>query len=200
MIDMIWRALIHHREEYMKFCKDNLGGFLERQDPKESLTHHYFDYRRTLELLNIYNDKLEACKFLWPDLTPDQYLVEYNKTISATRKDIQTHQAQMTDLCKNNLELISKNILMICNEVMKKSGSDTAPARPKCSKDEFKTISLKPITVNNLYNKLVNVHKDTKGALMERIQTKLLLNDNSAEALIIEYYKFLIIKCKRQED
>ncbi|CAI2362476.1 unnamed protein product [Moneuplotes crassus] len=198
MIDIIWRALIHHSDVYSKFCLDVFGGFLERFDPEINFKEHHRDYKRTIELMKKYKDVTNPYEYLWPDLNQAEYMFEYNHTLYIPRADIENLKKRLDKNLKNSYEISQTNLQIITKDSVKKEKKyEYTPDIPKGSV-EITLINDQPKLVKNIFHQLRNTAAESP--LKNTLMTRCLISSQAADHWLEEYFKYLIVKIQLKEE
>lgn len=196
-IDLVWRLIIKHEDIYNRFCMTVIGGILDRKPPSESNLSVYEDYTRTLEFLNVYKDVLHPFTILWPEMSHENMEFEYLQTISISKKRLSSILKHVEKLTEMTMETSLRNWQSLIDStrthVLKKT--QTKATDPRYAAIEITLKDGKVRTCKNLFTIIKNRNHITD-ALKARLQDKYIINENTAELWINEYYKYLVIKCK----
>ena len=85
-IDRMWRLLVLYNHDYDAFCKKLVGGFIDRDDPRENYELAFLRYQKTIAALEKRKDLLKPFMNLWPKYNNLQEFVtdyEFTSYISA---------------------------------------------------------------------------------------------------------------------
>jgi hypothetical protein len=195
ILDLVWISLVK-KDIYAQFCDHIFGGFVDRQGVETSLNDDAQRYSRTIKLLNKYENRLDPFHNLWPNYSDDNLLYESTHTAFVPAHELDNIRK---DIEKEFNENESGGDIREWKEAGDKIAATFAKkyedkvVEPKKFSDEEikldKKRTLKPKEILKLIEE-TNTKQDT---LCKRLVEKYLITEDTAEAWISEYHKFLVL-------
>jgi len=175
-------------------------------DEKEDAYVVTYDYSTTLRYFNALEHLLNPFYCIWSDLSEDQQLKEYHFTVWVTQEELKNINTTIDEYSEDGMSspylLINSDIAKadwygVVDEVIKtqKQRMSLQTVKPKAlSKSKFKTTfsKSKEIIVKKIYNAFEGCNYGIK-TLIDRLQTKYMVDASTAEAWVVEFRKYITI-------
>mmetsp|Transcript_26967 Transcript_26967/g.23811 ORF Transcript_26967/g.23811 Transcript_26967/m.23811 type:complete len:277 (+) Transcript_26967:356-1186(+) len=192
LIDQIWTILISMGTTYDKFCNENFGFYLHRDDPFRLNNNPDLNYEATLNLLNEYRDLTNPMDSIWMNLSKEEYtfeminfvFLEKKRTSEIRFKNIKPNFTQAGDW-KNNANILRDQLKI----------KPIHPFTPIHNFTHFDIIKRngKSSSIKNLYKNIKRHFKPCEERILNRFVLKYIITKNLASMWLEEFHKYLIV-------
>ena len=149
----------------------------------------YFNYSRTTQLMDQYEDILKPFKLLWPVLDSDQYIFEYTNIVTLSQERYEKMDTFVRKTLKQKIDLNMKNLREFSRQA-KDALKIVNPMRPPYPVfDDFHiTSNLErddSVTPQEMFYKFESILMKT--SLPARLADRFWISETTAESWIFEY-------------